>query len=46
MTPKQPTTCPKCGKAMRLLSTGSMVRTFNCTECKEIKIINREDVKK
>jgi ssDNA-binding Zn-finger/Zn-ribbon topoisomerase 1 len=35
--------CPKCGKPMRLMSTGSMVRTFYC--CGERKIVEREDVK-
>ena len=34
--------CPKCKKSMRLVSTGSMVRTFHCTECNETKIVNKE----
>jgi len=37
--------CPKCKKPMRLISTGSMVRTFYCSDCKETKIANREENK-
>jgi hypothetical protein len=35
----------KMKKTMRHSSTGSMVRTFHCEGCKQIKIVNREDVK-
>jgi predicted RNA-binding Zn-ribbon protein involved in translation (DUF1610 family) len=35
--------CPKCGKPMRTTSTGSMVRTFYCPDCKEMKIVKREE---
>jgi len=38
--------CPKCNKPMRLLSTGSLVRTFFCDDCKRIDIIDRKDVEK
>jgi len=38
--------CPKCGKQMRLVSTGSMVRTFECSACGEIKIVEREGTNK
>ena len=34
--------CPVCGKQMKLVSTGSMVRSFYCYDCKEIKIVKRE----
>lgn len=34
---------PKCGKPMRLLSTGSIVRTFQCPECRHIEIVKRDD---
>jgi tRNA(Ile2) C34 agmatinyltransferase TiaS len=35
--------CPKCDEVMRLVSTGSAVRTFQCPVCREIKIVARED---
>jgi tRNA(Ile2) C34 agmatinyltransferase TiaS len=35
--------CPKCGKPMRLISTGSLVRTYDCDECNEREIVKRED---
>jgi len=38
--------CPKCKKPMRLMSTGSMVRTFHCADCKETKIVNRKETDK
>jgi tRNA(Ile2) C34 agmatinyltransferase TiaS len=38
--------CAKCKTAMSLISTGSLVRTFQCTECREIKIVKREDDRK
>lgn len=37
--------CPKCGTPMRLMSTGSLLRTFHCSECKEVRIMKREDIK-
>jgi predicted RNA-binding Zn-ribbon protein involved in translation (DUF1610 family) len=37
--------CLKCKKPMRLISTGSLVRTFRCPECGERKIVKREEVK-
>jgi tRNA(Ile2) C34 agmatinyltransferase TiaS len=47
---KKPTytrpTCPKCGTAMRLISTGSEVRTFSCDKCKGTIIVPRETAKK
>ena len=36
--------CPKCGKPMRLYSTGSAVRMFGCDDCKETEIVKREDI--
>jgi tRNA(Ile2) C34 agmatinyltransferase TiaS len=38
--------CPKCNKPMSLVSTGSKVRTFHCDNCKETKIVDREDKRK
>lgn len=38
--------CPMCGKTMRLLSTGSLVRTFFCDDCKKVEIIDRKDIEK
>ena len=35
--------CPKCKKPMRLIATGIAVKVFNCGDCKEIKIVNREN---
>jgi predicted RNA-binding Zn-ribbon protein involved in translation (DUF1610 family) len=35
--------CPKCQSAMRLISTGSMVRTFSCPVCREITVLKRTD---
>ena len=40
---KEKPVCPKCGKPMRLLSTGSMVRIYGC-ECGQREIVGREDV--
>ena len=37
--------CPKCGKAMRIVSTGSLVRTFDCAICGETAIVSREKEK-
>jgi len=42
--PEKPA-CPKCGKPMRHLSTGSFVKTYFCNDCNETKIINRDDIK-
>jgi tRNA(Ile2) C34 agmatinyltransferase TiaS len=27
--------CPKCKKPMRLISTGTTLKTFYCSECKK-----------
>ena len=35
--------CPKCGKPMTLVATGSTVRNFWCEGCKETKIVKREN---
>jgi tRNA(Ile2) C34 agmatinyltransferase TiaS len=35
--------CPKCEKQMRHVSTGEMRRTFYCSDCKETKIVKREE---
>jgi hypothetical protein len=37
--------CPSCGKPMALVSTGSMIRTFECLECQRLEIVKREDRK-
>jgi len=36
--------CPKCGKEMRLLSTGSLLRTFHCENCNKTEMVKREDI--
>jgi len=33
--------CPKCGKPMKLVSTGSVIRTFCCTACNKIVTVKR-----
>jgi tRNA(Ile2) C34 agmatinyltransferase TiaS len=42
-TPFNKPQCPQCGTVMRLVSTGSMVRTFQCPVCRGMKIVARED---
>ena len=35
--------CPKCGKPMRLVATGMVVRNFRCDECGEYKVVEKEE---
>lgn len=41
-TKKETIYCPKCLAPMRRISTGSRVVTYQCTVCKNIKIVDRE----
>jgi len=34
--------CDKCKTVMQRISTGSMVVTYKCPACKDIKIVKRE----
>jgi len=33
--------CPKCGKTMRLISTGYSLETYHCRECKTNKQVEK-----
>jgi len=35
--------CPKCKKSMQLWATGKTVRHFRCDDCKQSKLVNKEE---